>query len=178
MCPDLMKEKALLVEFFTRLTSQHFMDPSDEETGELNQLTATAGAKIASRILVRTARVDPGFYTGRGKVDEIKNLVADTEANIIIFDCDLSPAQQRNLEDFTGVKVVDRTQLILDIFAKRARTNEGKLQVELAQLTYLLPRLTGKGIKLSRLGGGIGTRGPGEQKLEVDRSVFQIIYRF
>ena len=158
-----MKEKAVLVEFFSIITP-------DEKSGELSQLTVTAGAEVVSQVFAKTTkRINPGYYIGRGKAEEIRKLISDTKSNILILDCDLSPAQQRNLEDLTGVKVVDRTQLILDIFARRARTNEGKLQVELAQLTYLLPRLTGRGIELSRLGGGIGTKGPGEQKLEVDR---------
>ena len=143
--------------------------PLDGLPGELGQLTTTAGAEVVGDITVRRTRIDPQFYIGKGKVEEIKQLASGVESNIVILDCDLTPRQQRNLEERIGVKVVDRTQLILDIFARRARTNEGKLQVELAQLTYLLPRLTGKGIELSKLAGGIGIRGPGETKLEVDR---------
>ncbi|MCP2605022.1 GTPase HflX, partial [Candidatus Aminicenantes bacterium AH-873-B07] len=111
----------------------------------------------------------PKYYIGEGKVREIAELVKKLSADLVIFDHNLSPAQQRSLEEKINCKVIDRTQLILDIFSQRAKSNEGKLQVELAQLTYLLPRLKGKGIALSRLGGGIGTRGPGEKKLEIDR---------
>ena len=112
---------------------------------------------------------DAATLLGQGKVQEIKELAEASQADVVIVDNDLTPTQQRNLESATGVKVIDRTQLILDIFAKRARTAEGRLQVELAQLKYLLPRLSGKGVSMSRLGGGIGTRGPGETKLETDR---------
>lgn len=112
---------------------------------------------------------NPAYLMGRGKVEEVKDLITSTDADLVVFDSDLTPAQQRNLEGAFGVKVLDRTGLILDIFAQRAKSNEGKLQVELAQLNYILPRLVGKGLSLSRLGGGIGTRGPGETKLEVDR---------
>lgn len=158
-----MKERAILVGVFTgrRL--------SDERLSELGQLASTAGAEVVTSVEVKRTKIDPRFYIGSGKVEEIGRLVSEVESNIIIFDCDLSPAQQHNLEEITGVKVIDRTQLILDIFARRARTSEGKLQIELAQLTYLLPRLTGRGVELSRLAGGIGIRGPGEMKLEVDR---------
>jgi GTP-binding protein HflX len=112
---------------------------------------------------------DPVFFVGRGKADELCRLAESEELDLVIFDEELTPGQQRNLENKIGCKILDRTQLILDIFARRARTREGQLQVELAQLSYLLPRLTGKGTLLSRLGGGIGTRGPGETKLEMDR---------
>ena len=112
---------------------------------------------------------DAATLLGQGKVQEIREMAEASQADVLIVDNDLTPTQQRNLENATGIKVIDRTQLILDIFAKRARTAEGRLQVELAQLKYLLPRLSGKGISLSRLGGGIGTRGPGETKLETDR---------
>jgi len=114
-------------------------------------------------------RRDAATLIGRGKVEEVAELSGEAGANLIVFDEELSPAQQRNLEEMIGVKTLDRTQLILDIFAHRARTREGRLQVELAQLEYFLPRLTGRGVVLSRLGGGIGTRGPGETKLETDR---------
>ena len=112
---------------------------------------------------------DSAFYVGKGKAIEIANLTQELSADLVIFDDDLTPVQQRNLEDKIQVKIIDRTQLILDIFAQRAHSAEGKIQVELAQLNYLLPRLTGKGVLMSRLGGGIGTRGPGETKLEIDR---------
>ena len=108
-------------------------------------------------------------FVGSGKAEELKNTVQALDANLVIFDQELSPSQQRNLDKMLDARVIDRTQLILDIFSKRARTREGQLQVELAQLNYLLPRLTGQGIALSRLGGGIGTKGPGETKLETDR---------
>lgn len=112
---------------------------------------------------------DPAFFIGKGKAEELRQLVEADNLDLLVFDDELSPGQQRNLENKTGCKILDRTQLILDIFARRARTREGKLEVELAQLNYLLPRLAGKGTMLSRLGGGIGTRGPGETKLEMDR---------
>lgn len=120
-------------------------------------------------IVQARAELDAATLIGAGKVAEIGALVRASNANLVIFDRDLSPTQQRNLEQAFGVKVLDRTQLILDIFASRARTREGQLQVELAQLNYLLPRLTGRGVEMSRLGGGIGTRGPGETQLETDR---------
>jgi GTP-binding protein HflX len=142
---------------------------SEELPSELEQLTRTAGADVIAHVTARRTKIDPRFYIGSGKAEEIRDIASGVESNIVIFDCDLTPRQQQNLEELIGIKVVDRTQLILDIFARRARTNEGKLQVELAQLTYLLPRLTGRGVELSRLAGGIGIRGPGEQKLEVDR---------
>lgn len=136
---------------------------------ELAQLAKTAGVTVLNRVVQPRNRPDAATYIGKGKVSEIRLQVQVLGANVIIFDDELSPAQQRNLEEATGIKIIDRTALILDIFAQRARTMEGKLQVELAQLNYLLPRLAGKGTALSRLGGGIGTRGPGETKLEVDR---------
>jgi GTP-binding protein HflX len=136
---------------------------------ELALLADSAGARVVGTVLQEKKRRDPATVIGRGKVVEVAALAAAREADVVIFDDELSPAQQRNLEEELGVKTLDRTQLILDIFAKRARTREGRLQVELAQLDYMLPRLTGKGVMLSRLGGGIGTRGPGETKLETDR---------
>ncbi|HYM91045.1 MAG TPA: GTPase HflX [bacterium] len=136
---------------------------------ELARLTQTAGATVAGVIVQRRTRPDPATFVGRGKVDAILARVRETGADLVIFDEELSPAQQRNLERSLGTKVLDRTALVLDIFAQRARTREGSLQVELAQMTYLLPRLSGRGVVLSRLGGGIGTRGPGETKLEADR---------
>ncbi len=136
---------------------------------ELALLADSAGARVVGTVLQERKRRDPATVIGRGKVVEVAALAAAQEADVVIFDDELSPAQQRNLEEELGVKTLDRTQLILDIFAKRARTREGRLQVELAQLDYMLPRLTGKGVMLSRLGGGIGTRGPGETKLETDR---------
>ncbi|MEA3560823.1 MAG: GTPase HflX [Candidatus Omnitrophota bacterium] len=136
---------------------------------ELAELTYSAGASVLDTITCRIKNPNPAYLIGRGKVEEIAYLAKEKKANTIIFNDDLSPAQQRNLEEMIGLKTVDRTQLILDIFARRAHSKEGKLQVELAQLVYLLPRLSGQGIWLSRLGGGIGTRGPGEKKLEVQR---------
>jgi GTP-binding protein HflX len=136
---------------------------------ELAQLAETAGAEVVARLWQKRDRPDAAYFVGRGKVQDIAAARQERGANLVIFDDELSPAQQRNLEQALGTKVLDRTALILDIFAQRARTHEGKLQVELAQLKYNLPRLGGQGLVLSRLGGGIGTRGPGETKLEVDR---------
>jgi len=136
---------------------------------ELARLAHTAGATVVGLIVQRRTRPDPATFVGGGKVDAILARVRETGADLVIFDEELSPAQQRNLERRLDTKVLDRTALVLDIFAQRARTREGCLQVELAQMTYLLPRLTGRGVVLSRLGGGIGTRGPGETKLEADR---------
>ncbi|MGH9506605.1 MAG: GTPase HflX [Terriglobales bacterium] len=148
--------------------------PADSATGsgqlaELRELAASAGAEVAGSLEQRRAAPDPGLLIGRGKLGELQAAVAATSADLIIFDHELSATQLRNLERETGVRVIDRTQLILDTFARHARTREGQLQVELAQLEYLLPRLTGHGAAMSRLGGGIGTRGPGETKLETDR---------
>ncbi len=136
---------------------------------ELEELARTAGAQVAAKISQSREKPDAGTCVGAGKLDEIVEFCENNEVDLLIFDCELTPVQQRNLEDKTGLRVIDRTTLILDIFAAHALSNEGKLQVELAQLKYRLPRLTGKGAELSRLGGGIGTRGPGETKLETDR---------
>lgn len=141
----------------------------EESMRELRGLALTAGADVLQDVFQFRAEISPKFLIGKGKVEEILALKEKIEANLIIFGRKLTPIQQRSLEDELQCKVIDRTQLILDIFAQRARSNEGKLQVELAQLNYLLPRLLGKGHALSRLGGGIGTRGPGEKKLEEDR---------
>ncbi|HWR07350.1 GTPase HflX [Sporomusa sp.] len=141
----------------------------DDSLSELAQLAETAGAEVVGSVWQKRSRLDSTYFIGRGKVQEISIIRQEINANIIIFDDELSPAQQRNLEQTLGIKVIDRPALILDIFAQRARSHEGKLQVELAQLKYNLPRLGGQGLVLSRLGGGIGTRGPGETKLEVDR---------
>lgn len=142
----------------------------EESLDELARLSETAGLEVTGRI-VQTLRegIHPATFIGTGKVAEVKDLVTETDANVVIFDDDLSPAQQRNLETGLGLKVIDRSQLILDIFAQRAHSLAGKLQVELAQLEYLRPRLTRQWTHLSRLGGGVGTRGPGETQLEVDR---------
>ena len=136
---------------------------------ELAELARSAGASVAEKILQVRDRLDPATLVGRGKLEEIRLLAAERQAGLLLFDFDLSPTQQRNIESLANCRVVDRTQLILDIFARHARTREGQLQVELAQLNYLLPRLAGRGVELSRLGGGIGTRGPGETQLEMDR---------
>jgi len=141
----------------------------EESLEELAFLTSSADAEVTCQTIQKRERIDPACFIGRGKASEIKNLCAEQEITTVIFDDDLSPAQQRNLEKIIERKVIDRTRLILDIFARRAHTQEGKLQVELAQLTYLLPRLTGKGVTLAQQVGGIGVRGPGEKKLEYDR---------
>jgi GTP-binding protein HflX len=136
---------------------------------ELERLADTAGAKAVGELTQKRDKPDPRYFIGSGKVEELKALAAARGANLAIFDHELSPSQTRNLEDALGTKVIDRTELILDIFAQHAHSREGKLQVELAQSSFLLTRLTGHGILMSRLGGGIGTRGPGETKLEYDR---------
>ncbi len=136
-------------------------------------MAVSAGAEVAGSIVQSRNTADAATLLGRGKVDEVKALAASFSAEVVLIDFDLSPTQQRNLEKQLELKVIDRTQLILDIFARRARTREGRLQVELAQLNYLLPRLTGHGAAMSRLGAGIGTRGPGETKLETDRRRIQ-----
>ena len=141
----------------------------EESMAELARLADTAGAKIVGQFTQRKEKPDAAFFLGKGKVSEIAMEIQNTDANLLILDDELTPSQQHNLEQTLGIKVIDRTALILDIFAQRARSKEGKLQVELAQLKYNLPRLGGQGLVLSRLGGGIGTRGPGETKLEVDR---------
>jgi GTPase len=140
-----------------------------ERMEELDELARSAGAQVAGVIVQMREGLDPATLVGRGKLDEIRAEVQTHNAPIVIFDRNLTPGQQRNIEKALDCRVLDRTQLILDIFARHARTREGMLQVELAQLNYLLPRLSGRGVELSRLGGGIGTRGPGEQKLETDR---------
>ncbi len=145
----------------------------EESLEELAGLTEAAGAGVVARVVQERAAPTPALYFGRGKVDEIRDLARATGANLFISDDALSPIQERNISQALGVKVIDRTALILDIFAQRARSSEGKLQVELAQLTYLLPRLVGQWTHLERLGGGIGTRGPGETQLESDRRVIR-----
>lgn len=142
---------------------------AEERSLELKELAYSAGAKVMREEIVHRVKPDPGHFIGTGKAEELSRLCADEGIKVVIFNNDLTGTQQKNLENIIMTKIIDRTQLILDIFARRAHSNEGKIQVALAQLLYLLPRLTGKGIFLSRLGGGIGTRGPGEQKLEVDR---------
>ena len=142
---------------------------TDDSLDELEALLETAGGVCAAKMLQNRHTPDPHSFIGEGKAEELKTLLETTEANMVVFDNDLSPSQIRALEDITGVTVLDRSALILDIFAQRAKTAEGRLQVELAQYQYLLPKLSGMGKSMSRLGGGIGTRGPGETKLETDR---------
>ena len=142
---------------------------TEETLDELEELLKTAGGVCVGRMVQNRQTPEPKTFLGTGKAKELGEYAEALEADLIVFDNQLSPAQTRNLEDLTGVRVIDRSTLILDIFADRAETSEGKLQVELAQYRYTLPRLTGKGVALSRLGGGIGTRGPGESKLETDR---------
>lgn len=144
-------------------------DDVDGALAELASLAETAGAQPVAQVVQRRARPDPATYLGRGKLTEVLRATEAQAADLVLIDQELTPAQQRTLERELGVKVLDRTALVLDIFARRARSREGRLQVELAQMNYLLPRLAGRGVWLSRLGGGIGTRGPGETKLEVDR---------
>ena len=159
-------ERAALVGLVTggarRVDAEHSLE-------ELGGLADAAGARVVLRVLQERPKPDPATFLGRGKVDVLAQAAAEADADLVIFDNELSPAQLRELGSRLDRRVVDRTQLILDIFARRARTREGKLQVELAQLKYLLPRLVGSSEALSRLGGGIGTRGPGETKLESDR---------
>jgi len=143
--------------------------PVDESLDELAELAGSAGAAVLERVVQARAAPEAATLVGQGKVEELAAAVQSSAADVVIFDHDLTPTQQRNLEKAIDAKIIDRTQLILDIFASRARTREGRLQVELAQLNYRLPRLTGHGVQMSRLGGGIGTRGPGETKLETDR---------
>lgn len=160
------RERAALVGFVAgrsrRLEAERSLD-------ELAGLADAAGAQVVLRVLQERAKPDPATFLGAGKIQTLARSAAETGVDAVIFDHELTPAQLRQIEEAVGRKIIDRTQLILDIFARRARTREGKLQVELAQLKYLLPRLVGAGAALSRLGGGIGTRGPGETKLETDR---------
>ena len=158
------KERLILVG-----VSEQDGDDTEDSMEELGELVATAGASVAGMVIQKRETMHPGTYVGKGKVEEIRELLIETQATGIVCDDELSPAQLRNLTDLLDVKVMDRTLIILDIFAMRASTNEGKIQVELAQLRYRATRLTGMGRSMSRLGGGIGTRGPGEKKLEVDR---------
>ena len=163
---QVMSERAILIGMeWGRNDSLWTVDDSLEE---LKQLADTAGATVIKKFIQKRPKPDPAFFIGRGKVQELALYAQQENIDLCIFDDELSPAQQRNIESVMGIRILDRTALILDIFAQRARTNEGKLQVELAQLQYTLPRIMGKGLMLSRLG-GIGTRGPGETKLEVDR---------
>lgn len=142
---------------------------AEESLNELRDLAVSAGAELVGEVLQHRDRPDPATLIGRGKLEEIAGAAASVNADLLLFDHDLSASQQRNIENAVHARVIDRTQLILDIFATHARTREGQLQVELAQLEYMLPRLTGRGAEMSQLGGGIGTRGPGETQLETDR---------
>lgn len=160
---ELEPDRALLVEADTGDYD------AEASLAELFDLTESAGAVPVASISQKLARLDPATCVGSGKLEEIRDYCENEDIDLIIFDLELSPVQIRNIEQVTDVRVIDRTMLILDIFALRAKTREGKIQVELAQLKYMMPRLTGKGIEMSRLGGGIGTRGPGETKLETDR---------
>ena len=150
-------------------TQRSVRETEERSAEELEELARSAGAAVVGRLVQRSASTDPRYVIGSGKALELRDYARREAVDTVIFDAELTPAQTHHLEALLGVKVIDRTQLILDIFAQRARSREGQLQVELAQLRYLLPRLTGQGTLLSRLGGGIGTRGPGETKLEADR---------
>lgn len=159
-----IEEKVILVG-----VSEQEGDDAEDSVTELAELVKTAGATVVGTLIQKRETIHPGTYVGTGKVEEIAQLIAQTGATGIVCDDELSPAQLRNLESMLDTKVMDRTLIILDIFAARATTSEGKIQVELAQLKYRLSRLSGLGKTMSRLGGGIGTRGPGEKKLEIDR---------
>lgn len=163
-----IQEKVILVSVSTSDN-----DDTQKSLDELEELAATAGAVTVGRVVQNLDQIHPTTYVGKGKLEEIKDLLWETEATGIICDDELSPIQLGNMEDALNTKVMDRTLIILDIFARRASTNEGKIQVELAQLKYRQSRLTGLGKSLSRLGGGIGTRGPGEKKLEMDRRLIK-----
>ncbi|MBI4314107.1 MAG: GTPase HflX [Candidatus Omnitrophica bacterium] len=164
-----VRERAILVTIVFRKSSYHDDWPVEDAAQELKDLAESTGASAVWQIISQREAPTPAILIGTGKAEEIAQLAKQHRADVVIFNQDLSFAQQRNLEQIIQSKVIDRTQLILDLFAQRARSQEGKVQVELAQHQYLLPRLAGEGIWLSRLGGGIGTRGPGEQKLEMDR---------
>ncbi len=161
------KEKALLI--VVSVSNQKEAWSENEIAAELKNLVQSTGLTVVEVMLVHRKFISAGRYIGKGKAEEIAELAQGLDVDVVIFNNNLTATQQRNLEDILGTKTIDRTQLILDIFASHAHTQEGALQVELAQLEYLLPRLKGKGIMLSRLGGGIGTRGPGEKKIEIDR---------
>ena len=163
-----VKEKVILVGVST---DDH--DDTEKSLDELEELASTAGAVTVGRVVQNLSQIHPVTYVGKGKLDEIKDLLWETEATGIICDDELSPIQLGNMEDALNTKIMDRNLIILDIFANRASTNEGKIQVELAQLKYRQSRLVGLGKSLSRLGGGIGTRGPGEKKLEMDRRLIK-----
>lgn len=162
------KEKIILVAVATS-----DKDDTEQSLVELEELGQTAGAETVAKVVQNRERIHSGTYIGKGKIEEVRKLIHSTKADTVVCDDELSPAQYHNLEEALEVKVIDRTVMILDIFAKRASTSEGKLQVELAQLRYRASHLTGGRSELSRLGGGIGTRGPGEQKLEMDRRLIK-----
>lgn len=166
-----MPEKAFLVAIATKRTADQWS--AEDSLAELEQLANTAGVVVIGKIIQRLPVPSKTHYLGQGKLEELLALSSSTPYDVIIFDDELSPLQQRNLEDFLKVKIIDRVALILDIFARRARTREGQLQVELAQHQYLFPRLAGQWRHLERLGGGIGTRGPGESQLETDRRLIR-----
>ncbi|PZE21842.1 GTPase HflX [Paenibacillus xerothermodurans] len=161
--------RAVLVSLVTQEQKRQEAYEAEHSLAELVSLSETAGVQVLATMSQNKETVDSKWFIGKGKAEELKQLIEERGANTAVFDQELSGAQVRNLEEFLDVKIIDRTQLILDIFAQRAKTKEGIIQVELAQLSYLLPRLSGQGRNLSRLGGGIGTRGPGETKLETDR---------
>jgi GTP-binding protein HflX len=163
-----LQEKVILVGI-----SEQDGDDAEDSLAELKELVKTAGASVVGSLIQKREKIHPGTYVGTGKVEELSRLIAETGATGIVCDDELSPAQLRNLEELLATKIMDRTLIILDIFAARATTSEGKIQVELAQLRYRLSRLAGLGRSMSRLGGGIGTRGPGEKKLEMDRRLIK-----
>jgi len=165
------KEKAFLVGIDSKSSADNWSIDSSLE--ELSYLAKTAGAEVVGRLAQKLGRPSPTYYLGKGKLEELIKLKEQSPYSVVIFNDELSPRQQRNLEEALEVKVIDRTALILDIFARRAQTREGQLQVELAQHQYLLPRLAGQWSHLERLGGGIGTRGPGESQLETDRRLIR-----
>ena len=162
------KERVILAGVHTGKLDR-LADTTDESMHELEELAKTAGGEVIMHVVQNKADLDPAIYMGEGKLAELKMAIAETDADMVIFDDELSPVQLRNITEFLEVRVLDRSLLILDIFAMRAKSGEGKLQVELAQLKYRLPRLRGLGVQMSRTGAGIGTRGPGETKLETDR---------
>lgn len=164
-------ERAFLVEVARKSKSTTWS--AEDSLEELAQLAGTAGAEVVGKLIQRLPIPTKSYYIGEGKIAELKALKTDTDYNVVIFDDELSPLQQRNLENYLQVKIIDRVALILDIFARRASTREGQLQVELAQHQYLYPRLAGQWSHLERLGGGIGTRGPGEAQIETDRRIIQ-----
>ncbi len=166
---DTPRERAALVRLATRVAPAHLVADTDIVLDELAGLARAAGAEVVLTLVQERGTAAPATLLGKGKVEMLARACDERQVGLVIVDNELTPAQARNLEQACRRRVIDRTALILDIFARRARTREGQLQVELAQLQYLLPRLAGSGGALSRLGGGIGTRGPGETKLETDR---------